>query len=826
MTKTKKTLFTTLLGVSACVCGVAASAQPTHTAKAESAISAYTQSFVMDNGAKILCDGENTGIRFTAMLDSEAYTSLIGLNSETVEVAFGMIVMPYDYVTADKQLTKENLFGANNAAAQYCFKDATECDCSLTHVSRYESEKLYENEKYPGKRLISCSLIDIMPNNIARPFVGIGYISHTDKTNPDAPVVEYELAPFYQNDIMNNVRSPLYTAQVTHELDPIGDGGRKFIEDEYFASYVGKNFKYTVNYNVVNKKDNSVIKTETVTKSAAFNTKISAPDYDGADADFAKLTKVQDDTQYTVYTENKTVINVNYVNDVAPTITGELPEVLFENEIQAFDFAATDALGAAATVVKTVTDKDGNTIDVDTEYAFDTVGEYTLKVTATDVHGNVAEKSSQFVVIGAEQYGGKMSVSAFDSVDDIVGRAGSGWTVTNFSFDDNGGATAAYLQTTTEFEEELAGKMPTVKYSRKEGQTGYMTVRVGLQPTLTKTDLIGYKKYSGVDTLYVEFYNEHTQWPAAIKVMLKLVGVNEDGTGVYEKFEVKSGQWNTIAFDIDMLIDNYDTIFYPQAHHSTKPAGKGLVLLSAGGMTTEGSSADMVSEKNFYYFGGIFFSSEENLAMEKYVGVEKLNAISSVGGTIFEGDIVARGYVGNSELVYNNFADDGGCSAAWIQITTDFTEQVAGKMPTVKYSTLENKYLAARYGIQTVISKADLINYKQYSGLTKLCFEFYNEHEQWPAAIKKIKKLVGVNEDGTGVYEMVDIKSGEWNTFEFDIDMLIEHYDTIFYPTAKHGTKPVAGLCLLVSANTAEGSSADMVNHLNHCYIGEIYFAK
>lgn len=823
MTKTKKMVFTTLLGVSACVCGVAASAQPTHTAKAESAISAYTQSFVMDNGAKILCDGENTGIRFTAMLDSEAYTSLIGLNSETVEVAFGMIVMPYDYVTADKQLTKENLFGANNAAAQYCFKDATECDCSLTHVSRYESEKLYENEKYPGKRLISCSLIDIMPNNIPRPFVGIGYISHTDKTNPDAPVVEYELAPFYQDDIMNNVRSPLYTAQVTHELDPIGDDGRKFIEDEYFASYVGKNFKYTVNYNVVNKKDNSVIKTETVTKSAAFNTKISAPDYDGADADFAKLTKVQDDTQYTVYTENKTVINVNYVNDVAPTITGELPEVLFENEIQAFDFAATDALGSAATVVKTVTDKDGNTIDVDTEYAFDTVGEYTLKVTATDAHGNVAEKSSQFVVIGAEQYGGKMRVSAFDSVDDIVGRAGDGWSPSSYAFDDNGGYTAAWLTTTTEFDEELAGKMPTVKYSRKTTSTTavYMTVRIGIQPTLSKTDLIGYKKYSGVDTLYLEVYNEHLQYPGdKSKVMKKLTGVNDDGTGIYESFAIASSTWTTVEYDIDMLIDNYDTIFYPQAHHSTKP-NAGLVLLAAGGITSDSSAAVMNDQQNSYYVGGIFFSSTENLDIEKYTGVEKVSAISGVG------DIIARGANGQASIdaAQTSFTKDGGYTG-WVTATYP-TEELQGKVPTVKYNkNTTSGYLSMRFGIQTAVSKDDLINYKKYSGFTKLYLEFYNEHTTYPSAIKKIKVLTGVDTDGKGVYEMVDLTSGEWHTIEFDIDMLIEYYDTIFAPTYNGTDNLDVGCCLIASANSGEGDGWPMMEDENYYYLGEIYFAK
>ena len=227
----------------------------------------------------------------------------------------------------------------------------------------------------------------------------------------------------------------------------------------------------------------------------------------------------------------------------------------------------------------------------------------------------------------------------------------------------------------------------------------------------------------------------------------------------------------------------------------------------------------MVSWKNFYYLGNIYFSSDANLALEKYVGVDKISAIESVD------DIAARGYVGNSDQVYTSFTDAGGCAAAWLTAST-VTEEIGGKVPTVKYSVLESKYLAARFGIQPTISKADLENYKKYSGLTKLCIEFYNEHTQWPSGMKKIKVLTGVDENGAGVYTIKDFKSGEWHTIEFDIDMLIEHYDTIFYPSVHHSTKPDAGLCLIASANTGEGSSADMVNWKNSYYLGEIYFAK
>ena len=119
----------------------------------------------------------------------------------------------------------------------------------------------------------------------------------------------------------------------------------------------------------------------------------------------------------------------------------------------------------------------------------------------------------------------------------------------------------------------------------------------------------------------------------------------------------------------------------------------------------------------------------------------------------------------------------------------------------------------------------ELEKYKKFSGLTKLCIEYYNEHTRWTSAVKLMKVLRDVDENGAGVYEIIQVKSGEWTTIELDINLLIEHYDTIFNPSVPHTQKPNAGLCLIASANTGEGSTADMVNWQNAYYFGEIYFA-
>ena len=92
--------------------------------------------------------------------------------------------------------------------------------------------------------------------------------------------------------------------------------------------------------------------------------------------------------------------------------------------------------------------------------------------------------------------------------------------------------------------------------------------------------------------------------------------------------------------------------------------------------------------------------------------------------------------------------------------------------------------------------------------------------------MKKVKVLTGVNTDGSGVYTFVDYVSGTWHRIEFDIQMLIDNYETIFAPTYKRPDESHVGLCLICSANTVEGSSAEMVSMNNTMYLGEIYLGK
>ncbi len=1039
MAKRKNLFVSLLIAMSVCFFAIAMFVA-TPKASAYASLDSYAQSFVMDKGAKVLLDGENTGLRFTATMDSDEYDDLVALNSSTVKVKFGVIILPYDYVTVNTALTEENLFGASK---KYCFDDAKTCECGLIHISHYESSSLYEdNARYPGKRVINCSIINIIENNIPRPFVGVGYVSYLDTTDAQNPVSDYVLASFYNNDILNNVRSPLYVAQVTYEVDELTENQEKVCEDDYFAPFASRNFVYTVNYNFIDRRDNSVIKSETVTKYAPLNSKITAPDYDGDDDTFDALTKVEDSTEYTVYNENKTVITVNYVNDTLPVIKGNA-DVAFVGEAFTLDYTATDVFGKDVALTKVISGDNGDTTVDGNSYTFTTAGTYTLNLSATDEYGNSAEKSVTITVISEEDYAGALKVSAYSDVSEIVGRAGNGSSVSNFSFNDNSGYSAAYLKTVTGTDaeslfvnyehlgEEDTIKTPTVFYGFKDSYVNnagvFMSIRVGLQTYLTKADLMGYKKYSGMDKLYLEFYNAHLQYPNdAGKVMKKLTGVNADGTGIYENFNVTSSTWITVEYDLDMLIENYETIFYKDKPYTQIGSEEyyGLVLLSAGGATTESSAIVMNGWQNQYFIGGIYISSDENLAIEKYVGVDKLNAVTttnSLVGRVYDGyttvenlgdaggytsaylkgsvptesvdgkmpvvaynwlenkylsfrlglgatvskadlelyktysnidtlyvefymahtssygrkmkvltgvntdgsgiyefttlrtnqwltlsydldmlianydtifnpsaglvlvatpkiselvingqndyyavdyanvyyvgevffvnadkyneqkygnvvkvsaitgsaNVVAKGYAATYSDVYTSYTDAGGVFSSCADTNWNPTDEVGGKVPTIKVGIKTDMYLAVRFGLQPSLTKEDLINYKKYSGLTKLCVEFYNEHSQYPTGMKKIKVLTGVNTDGSGIYTFVDYVSGTWHTIEFDIQMLIDNYDTIFAPDYKRPDESHVGLCLICSANSAnEGSSAEMVGMYNTMYLGEIYLGK
>ena len=395
--------------------------------------------------------------------------------------------------------------------------------------------------------------------------------------------------------------------------------------------------------------------------------------------------------------------------------------------------------------------------------------------------------------------------SAIKGAEDLVGRVYYGWSANAYNFGDSGGYSAAYLKTEKPTA-TIGGKLPTVSYGWETDQIALAT-RLGVKTSIDKDGLIGYKKYGGITTMYFEIYMQYSStYQRPVK---KLVGVNSDGSGIYAFIHLNTNQWHTLEYDIDFLIEHYDVIF-----NADNTATGGLVLLATPNLKETVNDPSATNNQNVYYIGDVFIANSERYNQEKYGGVEK---ISAVDGTE---KLVARIYDGWSAKLYD-FSNAGDYSRLYLDAETP-TEAVDGKLPQVAYSWEEQQYYAIRFGVQTTVTKDELVKYKQYSGLTTLAFELYMAHSQYTYE-RSMKKLVGVNADGTGVYKAVKLKTNQWNTLTYDIGLLIEYYDVIF----NAANTATGGLALLVTPNLGEnGKNFPSMDWENTYYVGEVFFGK
>ena len=191
-----------------CSCGLAvsASAQTEGEPAADKSIDEIT--YVMDDGASVSLSEENAknGLRFSASMSEEDYTGLTA-NAEYTDISFGMFIMPYDYVSTG-DLTEENLFGENAIydwaewnGSEWVYKGS-----KTRIINIVRSEMTPESDgKYHNYGVIS----NILDGNIARDFVGRGYIRYTFEGT-----VRYLLAEYAGAGQSANVRSVAYVAQL------------------------------------------------------------------------------------------------------------------------------------------------------------------------------------------------------------------------------------------------------------------------------------------------------------------------------------------------------------------------------------------------------------------------------------------------------------------------------------------------------------------------------------------------------------------------------------------------------------------------------------
>ncbi|MBR2329976.1 MAG: hypothetical protein IKA40_01895, partial [Clostridia bacterium] len=218
-------------------------------------------SFRMSYGAEMRFDPNNTedpiGIRFSATLADKAYEDLEKLDG----VNYGMVIVPADIVK-NKPLTEENLFGQD---ALYCFEDPKQgeetegCTCTKQHVASVEYAVLSNAKKDDGVRNLRGSLVNILPANLTREYVGLGYIEY----NGAYVLADYAYGENDQvSDIKNNTRSVTYVAQ--RAIDNNQDDADETLKTTFVDTQSGKQFKYTVNHYLPKEEGGYTTVTETL----------------------------------------------------------------------------------------------------------------------------------------------------------------------------------------------------------------------------------------------------------------------------------------------------------------------------------------------------------------------------------------------------------------------------------------------------------------------------------------------------------------------------------------------------------------------------------
>ncbi|MBQ4269600.1 MAG: Ig-like domain-containing protein, partial [Clostridia bacterium] len=198
-------------------------------------------------------------------------------------------------------------------------------------------------------------------------------------------------------------------------------------------------------------------------------------------------------------------------------------------------------------------------------------------------------------------------INAVKGADGLVGRVYYGWSANAYNFGDAGGYSAAYLKTETPTE-AVDGKLPQAAYRWETDQIALAT-RLGVKSAIDKDGLLAYQRFGGVTTMYFEVYMQYSStYQRPIK---KLVGVDEAGAGIYEMISLRTNQWYTLEYDLDMLIENYDVIFNPD-----NTATGGLVLLATPNLRETVNDPSATNNQNVYYIGDVFFANSERYNQE------------------------------------------------------------------------------------------------------------------------------------------------------------------------------------------------------------------
>lgn len=195
---------------------------------------AEPSNFVMLNGASVR-KVDPYGIRFEALIDETLYTEVVNDENKS----FGMLIVPQRYV-ADYEEYKAANVEYTGTYYEY-FKDVKGKMIDLT----YETEQIVKKDTVVGgntyEYLIRGSNTNILFNNLALDFVGMGYIKTVH-----GEAVSYEYATM--ND---NARTVAYVASAALNAGETGDALEKILTNTAYGiagvTYNGETGKYIYN---------------------------------------------------------------------------------------------------------------------------------------------------------------------------------------------------------------------------------------------------------------------------------------------------------------------------------------------------------------------------------------------------------------------------------------------------------------------------------------------------------------------------------------------------------------------------------------------------
>ena len=282
------------------------------------------------------------GLRFIAEISPEDITKL---ENAYTDINYGVVIAPLDCVKL-APLTAENLFGES---AKYYWTDdnqiaeGEEIQANKKQIIHHKS--LLSDDEESSNKVVMGAIVDILPDNLTREFVGVAYIAYKDGT-----AQKYEMAEYYGGDVDNNTRSVAYVAQCASE-DTTDSTLSGWLTDSYVTPVTATEASYSIEY-YFEQPDGSFVADESLTET---KTGLTVADGVSTEAKAAEGLYVFDESNEnnklsgSVYANDRLVLKSYYAYDwdkITVTETEYLQEATANG---AFDLTALIPDGSTST---------------------------------------------------------------------------------------------------------------------------------------------------------------------------------------------------------------------------------------------------------------------------------------------------------------------------------------------------------------------------------------------------------------------------------------------------------------------------------------------